>query len=176
MTLTIRLARPSDLRHLAAIEDAADGLLEAYVGSAAGSSPPFPTPSGGQRDLTGTLLVAQAGPELVGFAHLTTPDGHAHLEQLSVLPAHGRQGIGRALVLAVMEEARWAGHDEISLCTFAEVPFNAPFYASLGFTETAVLAGFQVRLRTVETALGLDEVGPRMVMSAPLGRRQVTDE
>ena len=171
MTSTIRLARPSDLRHLAAIEDVGGVLFEAYVGPGEGGPLALPASSGGDRDLHGTLLVAQVGSDLVGFAHLTTPDGRAHLEQVSVLPTHARQGIGTALVLAVMEEARWAGHNEISLCTFAEVPFNAPFYATLGFSEVEVLEPFQVRLRTVESALGLDEVGPRIVMSAPLGRR-----
>ena len=171
MRPTIRLARPSDLRHLAAIEDAGGELFEAYLGPIEAGPLTAPAPSGFERELSGTLLVAQVDASLVGFAHLTTPDGHAHLEQVSVLPAAGRQGIGTALVRAVMEEARWAGHDRISLCTFADVPFNGPFYAGLGFTEVSVLAPFQARLRAVETSLGLDEVGVRIVMSAPLGRR-----
>ncbi len=171
MIPTIRLARPSDLRHLALIEDAGSVLFEPYLGSVATGPLAAPAPSGGDRDLVGTLLVAVVEEDLVGFAHLTTPDGHAHLEQVSVLPVHTRRGIGAALVRAVMEEARWAGHDRISLCTFADVPFNAPFYASLGFSELELLAPFQLRLRAVEAALGLDDVGPRIVMSAPLGHR-----
>lgn len=119
----------------------------------------------------GPLLVAETQGQLVGFAHLTTPEGHAHLEQVSVLPQYARQGLGTALVRATMEEARWAGHDSISLCTFREVPFNAAFYASLGFAEVTVLAPFQARLRERERALGLDVVGPRVVMAAELVRR-----
>jgi GNAT superfamily N-acetyltransferase len=167
---TIRLARPSDLRHLAAIEDAGAVLFDEHFGvrlrvlSA-------PAPSGGERDLTGTLLVALVDEQVVGFAHLVTHDGNAHLEQVSVLPTYGRRGIGTALVRAAMEEARWSGHDRMSLCTFREVPFNGPFYAALGFTESTSLEPFQARLRAVERALGLDEVGARIVMSARLGRR-----
>lgn len=175
----VRLARPSDLRHLAAVEDAGAVLFEPYVvvGSTALSAP---APSGGERDLVGTLLVAPgpagAAEPIVGFAHLAEPDGHAHLEQVSVLPAYGRQGIGTALVRAAMEEARWAGHDRISLCTFRDVPFNGPFYTRLGFRETDVLEPFQERLRAVERVLGLDDAGTRVVMVAPLRRGQVTDE
>jgi GNAT superfamily N-acetyltransferase len=169
----VRLARPSDLRHLAAVEDAGAPLFEPYVvpGCAALSAP---APSGGERDLVGALLVAPgpegAGEPVVGFAHLTEPDGHAHLEQVSVLPAYGRQGIGTALVRAVMEEARWAGHDRLSLCTFRDVPFNGPFYAALGFREVDALEPYQERLRAVERSLGLDDAGPRVVMVTPLSR------
>lgn len=167
---SVRLARPSDLRHLAAIEDAGSVFFQQHFGSVVPALA-SPAPRGVDRDLTGTLLVAEVEGRLAGFAHLTSPEGHAHLEQVSVLPAYGRQGIGTQLVRATMEEARWAGHDAISLCTFRDVPFNGPFYASLGFTEVTSLAPFQRRLREVEGALGLDEVGARVVMSAPLGRR-----
>ena len=167
---SVRPARPSDLRHLAAIEDAAEVLFEEHVGAPVPQLS-TPAPSGGDRDLVGTLLVAQVEGEVVGFAHLTTPEGHAHLEQVSVLPAFGRRGIGTALVRAVMEEARWAGHDRLSLCTFRDVPFNGPFYAALGFTEVEVLEPFQRRLRALEQKLGLDDVGPRVVMSVRLSRR-----
>jgi len=182
VTTTIRLARPSDLRHLAAVEDAGGALLEEHLGKLPAALR-APAPSGGERDLAGTLLVAP-GPDgaepVAGFAHLTEHDGHAHLEQVSVLPARGRRGLGTALVRAAMEEARWAGHDRISLCTFRDVPFNGPFYAGLGFGETEQLEPFQARLRAVERSLGLDDVGARVVMVALLRRGpaagQVTDE
>jgi GNAT superfamily N-acetyltransferase len=173
-SVPVRLARPSDLRHLAAVEEAGAALFAEHLGPLPASLT-SPARSGGERDLAGTLLVVpgdEAGVEpVLGFAHLTTPDGHAHLEQLSVLPAHTRRGLGSALVRATMEEARWAGHDRISLCTFRDVPFNGPFYAALGFSEVDRLEPFQARLRARERALGLDDVGVRVVMSAPLVRR-----
>ncbi len=36
-----------------------------------------------------------------------------------------------------MAEARAQGFDRLSLCTYRDVPWNGPFYASLGFTEVA---------------------------------------
>jgi GNAT superfamily N-acetyltransferase len=78
---------------------------------------------------------------VIGFAHVLevgTPAAgedprEAHLEQLAVLPAHGRRGIGRSLVEAACTWAAARGHERISLRTYAEVPWNAPFYVRCGF-------------------------------------------
>ena len=56
-----------------------------------------------------------------------------HLAELDVLPAHGRRGVGTALVRAVDEWARSGHFTEITLTTYRDVPWNAPFYAGLGF-------------------------------------------
>jgi ribosomal protein S18 acetylase RimI-like enzyme len=170
--VTIRAARPSDLRHLAAVEDAGAPLFREHFGDAVAPVLLSPAPSGLDRELEpGFLLVAAVAGEVVGFAHVTDQDGHAHLEQLSVLPEHGRRGIGSALVHAAMEEARWAGYDDMSLCTYRDVPWNGPFYARLGFAEVERLEGYQQRLHAHELALGLDTNGVRVVMSRRLGRR-----
>lgn len=166
--MRIRLARPSDLRHLAAIEDAGLPLFEEHLGDRMVPALRSPAPAGVDRQLSGTLLVADVDGEVVGFAHLTFPDGAAHLEQISVLPSHGRRGVGAALVRATMEEARWAGHDRLSLCTYRDLPWNGPFYARLGFTEVERLAPFQERLRAHERDLGLDDAGVRVVMDVAL--------
>jgi GNAT superfamily N-acetyltransferase len=73
----------------------------------------------------------------VGFAAVILLDGSAHLHELDVLPAHGRRGIGRALVLRVAQWARASGFAALTLSTFRDLPWNEPFYASLGFAEIA---------------------------------------
>lgn len=136
------------------------------------SRPCAPAPTGGEREAEpGFLLVA--GDPVVGFVHVLLIDGDAHLEQVSVHPDHGRQGIGAALVRAAMHEARRDGHDRLSLCTYRDLPWNGPFYAALGFAEVleADLLPFQRRLRDAERAMGLDRAGVRVVMSVPLPRR-----
>jgi GNAT superfamily N-acetyltransferase len=45
--------------------------------------------------------------------------------------------IGAALLDAVAERARAAGLDGLSLSTFREAPWNAPYYRRLGFVEVA---------------------------------------
>ncbi|WP_167736545.1 GNAT family N-acetyltransferase [Nocardioides sp. 1609] len=173
MDISIRRARPSDLRRIAAIEDAGVALFEEHLGAAVLATVPALTAraaSGAERDGVGTLLVAADDRRLVGFAHVVPHDLHAHLEQVSVLPSYGRRGIGARLVREAMEEARWAGFDVMSLCTYRDVPWNGPFYASLGFAEVTALEPFQRDLRAHERALGLDVAGVRVVMQASLAR------
>jgi N-acetylglutamate synthase-like GNAT family acetyltransferase len=45
----------------------------------------------------------------------------------------GRRGIGRALLDHVAALARARGAPALTLTTFAEVPWNGPYYARLGF-------------------------------------------
>jgi len=81
------------------------------------------------------LFVAneEPGGAPIGFAATTQVDGSLHLFQVSVLPAHGRKGVGRALVEAVLQEASEHGESGVTLTTFRHLPWNAPFYRKLGF-------------------------------------------
>ncbi|MEO0722193.1 MAG: GNAT family N-acetyltransferase [Pseudomonadota bacterium] len=60
------------------------------------------------------------------------PPDH-YLDQVAVHPDHGRRGLGRALVEAVLLDAEARRLPAVSLSTFIDVPWNAPFYASIGF-------------------------------------------
>jgi GNAT superfamily N-acetyltransferase len=93
-------------------------------------------------------VAADANDAAVGFAVAGPLAGFLHLRELSVDPAHGRRGLGRALVLAVHDAAR--GLAGTTLTTFRDVPFNAPFYERLGFTELPLSAA---PARLVETFL-----------------------
>ncbi|MGO4192889.1 GNAT family N-acetyltransferase [Arthrobacter sp. YAF17] len=100
----------------------------------------------------------------MGFARVDEVGGRAHLEQLSVQPASAGRGIGRSLLEAAIDRARSLGHRSMTLCTFVDVPFNAPFYASCGFEECAEPGRALAALRTREAQLGLDDLGRRVVM------------
>jgi GNAT superfamily N-acetyltransferase len=69
----------------------------------------------------------------VGFALGTRVDGLPHLLELAVHPEHGRRGVGRALVQAMLAQARADRHRGVTLTTFRHLAFNAPFYESVGF-------------------------------------------
>ncbi|MBF4162794.1 GNAT family N-acetyltransferase [Nocardioides acrostichi] len=172
--MRLRSARPSDLRHLAPIEESGGALFVEHLGEQRAAPLLGDPPSGFERaDRPGEIVVADDEGTVVGFVHvlwLEDAEGtHAHLEQLSVLPSRGRRGIGRALVGQAVDEARWAGHDELTLCTFRDVPWNGPFYARSGFEEVVRPTGHLAAIREAERVLGLDECGPRLAM-----RRVVT--
>jgi GNAT superfamily N-acetyltransferase len=73
--------------------------------------------------------------ELVGFALCSDRGEDLYLDQLSVLPRHGRQGLGTRLVRRCLQEAEARSYKRVSLSTFRKVPWNGPFYKKLGFRE-----------------------------------------
>lgn len=56
----------------------------------------------------------------------------------------------------------------VTLITYADVPWNAPFYRRHGWAESADLSPALRLLREHEQALGLDDHGRRVVMARPV--------
>ncbi len=83
----------------------------------------------------GNVLMAEIAGNPVGFAAMGTADGCAHLIEIDVVPDAGGKGIGRALVEAICAQAKAQGFGRITLSTFRDVAWNAPFYAHCGFDE-----------------------------------------
>ena len=105
----------------------------------------------------------------VGFAVLDVVDGVAHLEEISVLPDVQGRGHGMALLRAVEAWARRKGNRWITLTTFADVPFNRPWYEKRGYrvlAEDEWTPGLSAR-RAEEAAHGLDPT-QRVVMAKDL--------
>lgn len=154
---SIREALPTDWGRLREIEAVADKLfLEVGIG-------PFNT--GDDEDHFDTAaVVLVAGDPPVGFACVDVLDGSAHLWQLSVHPAAMRRGIGTALVGAVCDWARSNGYPAVTLTTFRDVPWNAPFYSRLGFGVLDELPRGLQAIRDHERDLGDDDFGPRVAM------------
>lgn len=166
MAWIIRFARRGDSRAIEQIENDADQLLIDRLQPEAWSA----APAGAARlSEPGFLLVAEGdGGEIAGFVHVLEIDGVCHMEQLSVAPRYSRQGLGRALVEAAKDHARERGHERISLRTYADVPWNAPFYATVGFVEEEPSTRFHRSLLVVEADHGLDRYGRRVQMAARL--------
>ncbi|SMQ19849.1 N-acetylglutamate synthase, GNAT family [Streptomyces sp. Ag82_O1-12] len=96
-------------------------------------------------------------------------DGALHIEQVSVHPRAARRGVGRALLAHAADRAREEGLTALTLTTFTDVPWNAPYYARLGFRplpEADLTPGLRA-IRATEAAHGLDR-WPRVCMRAPL--------
>ncbi|MDR2893718.1 MAG: GNAT family N-acetyltransferase [Deltaproteobacteria bacterium] len=82
----------------------------------------------------GRLLVAVDADQVpVGYAFWQNIDGSALLAQMDVHPQHGRKGLGRTLVLQIIDQVAKAGFPYLYLTTFSYIPWNAPFYQKLGF-------------------------------------------
>jgi GNAT superfamily N-acetyltransferase len=60
-------------------------------------------------------------------------DGCAHIDQVSVAPAHAGRGVSAALIEHLAAIARVEGRPELTLTAFGDVPWNAPYYQRLGF-------------------------------------------
>ena len=81
---------------------------------------------------------------VIGFAVAWVIDGEGHLDELAVTPAHGRRGVGRALVDEVLAWTAARGLPSVTLTTFRDVPWNGPYYEKLGFEAvTALTPGLQ---------------------------------
>lgn len=134
--IPMRLARFEELDELTVIEmDAVAVLIEAGV--------PFPDePRPLARDQLvaclseGLLFVAVDDSDRpIGFLAAEEIDGRLYIAEIDVLRRCQRRGIGRGLIGTALVAARRRGLSAAMLTTDRFVPFNYPFYASLGFQE-----------------------------------------
>ncbi|VWC00083.1 GNAT family acetyltransferase [Burkholderia lata] len=96
----------------------------------------------------------------VGFAFYRLLDAQRlYLEELDVAPTHAGQRIGARLIEQVTARAAQEGIAEVVLSTFRAAPWNAPYYARLGFSlvDDATLDDTLRAIRAHHVSLGLDE-------------------
>lgn len=156
--IRIRLARIDDLPVIREIEAAAGKLfLESEFPSIAEDEPMS----------IETLWVYQSQSQLrvavdkedkpIGFAVTAIIDGQLHLHELSIHTIYGRRGIGKRLIMAACELAKVQGSPAVTLSTFRDIPWNAPYYGRLGFRilqEAELTEGLR-QLRMIEAEKGL---------------------
>ncbi|KAK7959556.1 uncharacterized protein PG986_004410 [Apiospora aurea] len=78
------------------------------------------------------MFAARRGSEVIGTGYLHCHSGIASIHSLFVHPAHRRRGIGRALVLYAMQEARAMGYQVATLTATAPA---MDLLKKLGFKE-----------------------------------------
>jgi GNAT superfamily N-acetyltransferase len=155
----IRVARADELDRLREIERSAGlGFAELGMAAIAEDEPPtIETLREYQRD--GRAWVH--GDPAVAYLITDRVDGCLHIEQVSVHADHAGHGIGRRLIDHVAARAR----TPLTLTTFADVPWNAPYYERLGFrrlTDDELTPGLR-KIRAAEAEHGLDR-WPRVAM------------
>lgn len=131
MSWSLRRAAPADLEAIMAIETA---MFTSDAWS--------PTMMAAEVDGPhGFYLVAQAEDAGIdGYAGLLAPQGsgQADIQTIAVVERARRRGLGRTLMLALLNEARRRGATEVFLEVRADNPGAQALYTSLGFAEIAV--------------------------------------
>ena len=168
--VTLRLAVAGDVLRLIAVESDA-GEMFRTVGLDAIADEEPDRPEALQPHIEdGTAWVAELDGKVIGYALASIVDGQAHLVQVSVIGAAQGSGVGRSLIEQVEGWGREQRLHSITLTTFADVPWNAPYYARLGYSPVAEgeLSPGLAAIRTAEVAGGLD-LRPRIAMRKRLG-------
>jgi GNAT superfamily N-acetyltransferase len=167
----IRPARPADLLALREVERAAGApFRELGMAAVADDEPPTIAELAAYQRDGRAWVVPDAADRPVAYLLVGAVDGNAHIEQVSVHPSHARLGLGRALLETA---ARWAarrGLAALTLTTFADVPWNAPYYERLGFrvlNDLEITSGLR-RIEEHEARRGLAR-WPRVTMWRAIG-------
>jgi GNAT superfamily N-acetyltransferase len=112
-------------------------------------------------------VITEAGPadRMLGFLLAEPVDTRLHIAQVSVHPSASRRGLGRRLIEHL---AGSAGIRGLSLTTYADVPWNGPYYRTLGFGQLPdeELGPGLTAIREAERRAGLDR-WPRIAMIRP---------
>ena len=152
----IRLARPDDAEAYSAVEEDAAGLLREDP-SLAGIPVPPTEDAAHYRSLIrrGHCLTAYEGERVIGFAAAAPLRRELHLAELSVARSHQRIGVGATLLEALAIDGRNSGMRAITLNTYIDIPWNAPFYARHGFVELQDFEGRPHLAQSLEKAVAL---------------------
>jgi len=114
-------------------------------------------------------VVADDADTPVAYLIADRVDGNLHVEQVSVHPGSARRGLGRLLLDHLAAHAPSEGASALTLTTFTQVPWNAPYYARCGFQpmdDSRLTPGLR-EIREHEAAHGLDR-WPRTCMRREL--------
>ncbi len=137
MTATVRPARAADAASLPSVEISAGSAflavpgLEWIAGDGVMSiSRHSELIAGG-----GCWVAADNSGKISGFLAGEAFSDALHICELSVVSEAQGQGVGRALVNAAIGWAESKGKSAVTLSTFRDVAFNAPWYARMGFVE-----------------------------------------
>ncbi|EHK64154.1 GNAT family N-acetyltransferase [Achromobacter arsenitoxydans] len=156
--MLIRLARPEDAALLPAIESSAADLFRSVAGLEwiAGDGV-LPVATHQRLIAQRTVWVAQAqSGALCGFVDAEVCGDELHIWELAVDAGHQQMGIGGRLMRAACQHARAAGLSAVTLTTFRDLPWNAPWYARLGFREADAPPGSRLAdVLAAEAAHGL---------------------
>ena len=166
--VTIRPARRDDLPRLTAIEESgAETFTRAGIPLADGSppAPPEHWASALEADLLWIADDPATGP--IGFVAGSVQGDSLYIREVDVVMERQKEGHGARLMRHAIDRAKALGLGSVTLTTFRNVAWNAPFYAKLGFVELAPAdqPDFLAARLARETARGFeDRCGMRLAL------------
>ena len=164
--MAIRLVRAAELETLRGIEREA-GRAFAAIGMAeiAAADPPAIADLEVYRAGGRAWVAVDAFDQPVAYLLSSSVDRCAHIEQVSVAPTYARRGLGAALIEYLAAVAAVDGRPALTLTTFRDVPWNAPYYARLGFVVIDPAEhGPQLRALIAEEAASIPGNAHRVAM------------
>jgi len=169
LVLITRFARFDDLQTMPDIERHAGEAFRALGMDGVADDDPLSAQRLADYQQAGRAWVAEDAGQVVGYLLLDVVAGAAHIEQVSVHPAHARRRIGSQLIEVAAAWARQHGLRAMTLTSFALVPWNAPYYTRLGFVTlpNADQSPELREIRRTEAERGLD-TWPRIAMHRQL--------
>lgn len=154
----VRLARADELRRVRQIEDESGVLFNGLGLIDETRDPSFPADEAARRIALGQLWMACVpNAEAIGMIIASQHAELAYIDELDVVPQHAKRGLGSRLMAEVFAWARWRGCAAVTLSTFRDVPWNAPFYRRRGFVDLqpAEWTPWMHEIREREAAHGL---------------------
>ncbi|XUU60957.1 GNAT family N-acetyltransferase [Erythrobacter sp. HA6-11] len=137
---SLRLARLPDAAAMPAIEAAAGVLFKDAEGLAGiAGTHTLPVEKLERYIRKGHSLVAHVGEAMAGFLVSEPFQRELHIWEMDVHPDFQQRGIGAGLLRACLIDARNSGFKAVTLTTFRDVAWNAPFYERIGFEEVTAL-------------------------------------
>lgn len=130
---TLRTATPADLDAIMAIERAE---FPADAWSAEAMAAELRAPHGRY------LVAVDAVDAVIGYAGVRVGGTQSDVQTIAVVPERRREGIGRALLVELLAEARRRGATEAFLEVRADNPGARRLYEAHGFAEAAIRRGY----------------------------------
>ena len=161
----IRAASVDDLDVIDAVERQAGERFAAFPDL---TVPPDVSPGEELREAieAGLSWVVEDDQGVFGFLYASVVDDGAFVEEVSVLPRARGGRWGAKLIDQLGARARTLGLQALTLTTFRDVPWNAPYYRRLGFVDVEPSEGLQGKL-AAEVARGF-RADERVVMRRSL--------
>ncbi|MDL5205783.1 GNAT family N-acetyltransferase [Streptomyces sp. ALI-76-A] len=168
--MRIRDVRLNELPLLQDIERAAGQCFRDIGMPEIADDEPLPLDELARYHHTGSAWVAADAADVpVAYLIADQVDGNLHVEQVSVHPDSARRGVGRSLLDHLARNATSVRAPALTLTTFTEVPWNAPYYTRCGFRlldDSELTPGLR-KIRAREAQHGLDR-WPRACMRRAL--------